>query len=144
MSRGDHMPCVHTTGITATAMNVQVGDVRRLEEQIMTRIPKHLQSHPFLQQKHLTVFKYPPTFACPKACVILGWLILPLLFLWGIYSRPYKRWLSNSRKQAPQDSLRAKYKGIPCQVQMNLGFVISWLRLKKNKLKLALLKPTLA
>lgn len=58
-------------GITATAMNVQVGDVTRLEEQIMTSITKHLQSHPFLQQKHLTVFKYPATFACPKAWVTL-------------------------------------------------------------------------
>lgn len=66
-----HHTFPHTTAITATATNVQAGDMTRLEEQIMTRIPKCLQSHPFLQQKHLTAFKYPTTFACPKACVTL-------------------------------------------------------------------------
>lgn len=46
-------------------------------------------------------FKYPTIFVCPKACVTLWLLILPLRFQRGSYSRPYERWLSNSRKQVP-------------------------------------------
>lgn len=148
MSSGDQMPCFHTPPSPTPLQSLQPclckeGMWQGLKSSSGPAFWSTSKSHPFLphNSQHLNILLH---LHIQASCVTQWLLITTLPFQRWSDNRPDERWLSNSRKQVPRDRSVAKCKGIPCQIQINPDFVISWFRLKKRNWSYALPKPTLA
>lgn len=89
-------------------------------------------------KQQLAALKHPTTFAHSNLLHHPKTVTHPFTIPKIIWQKPGKTWVSNSRKQVPQDRLVAKYfeyKRIPHQIKITPDLVISWFRFKEAEIR---------